>query len=130
MIGTEWRRMGMDTTNRQITLSTVAGGAADELFIDAMAKVLQNIADLNTDHRIKREIVLKFQVSADEERRVGKMSVSCTTKLAGVKGLEVGVYFGTHYGVQVAVEAPRQTDLFPTPTSLLKSVRAEKAVQP
>jgi len=115
-----------DKMKQQVTLSTLADGAADELFIDALSKVLDNIADPNTDHRIKREILLRFSITADEDRRVGNISVACATKLAGVKGLAVTVYFGQQDGVQVAVEAPRQTDLFPTAASLLKQAIGQK----
>ena len=115
----------MQSDIKQVTLHSLAGGAADELFIDALAKVLENIQDPNTSHKDKRSIVLKFDVEADEERHVGRIIVTCQAKLAGPRGLEVGVYFGTEDGVQVAVEAPRQTDLFPTAGSLLKSVSKE-----
>jgi len=105
----------METAVKQVTLSTLAEGAADELFLDALGKVLGNIRDLNTDHRFKREIVLKFVLTANEERSVGKIDVSCSTKLAGVKGLSVGVYIGQSEGLLVAVEAPRQEEMFPSP---------------
>lgn len=117
----------MSLKAQQITLATMAGGAVDELFIDAMAKVLTNIADPNTDHRFKREITLRFTIIPNEERNIGRMIVACATKRAAVKGIELGVYFGTQDGIQVAVESPRQTDLFPTAASLIKSVVPESA---
>lgn len=113
---------------QQITLATMAGGAVDELFIDAMGKVLENIADPNTDHKFKREINLRFTITPNEERSVGKVVVSCGTKRAAVKGIEVGVYFGTQDGVPIVVEGPRQVDLFPTPTSLIRSATADAKV--
>ena len=105
---------------KQVTLSTLANGAADELFIDALAKVLDNIQDPNTKATDSREIVLKFTVTTDDERKVGKIEVKCQTKLAGVKGLVVPVYLGQQDGVNVAVESPRQEELFPTAKSLLR----------
>ena len=110
----------MDKSMRQVTLATLAGGAADELFIDALAKINANVQDLNTDHRVKRKIILEFTITADEERRMGDITVACKVVEAGVKGLKVGVYFGHQDGMPVAVEAPRQDDLFPTPKSLLR----------
>jgi hypothetical protein len=115
----------MQMKAQQITLGTMAGGAVDELFIDAMAKVIENIADPNTDHRFKREITLRFTITPNEERSIGKIVVGCSTKRAAVKGIEVGVYFGTQDGVPIVVEAPRQTDLFPTPSSLIRSATTE-----
>lgn len=113
---------------QQITLGTMAGGAVDELFIDSMAKVLENIADPNTDHKFKREILLRFTITPNEERNIGKVVVSCGTKRAAVKGIEVGVFFGNQDGVPIVVEGPRQTDLFPTPTSLIRSAVPEARV--
>jgi hypothetical protein len=115
---------------RQVTLSTLADGAADELFIDALAKVLDNVQDPNTDAKAKREIILKFAVNADEERRVGKIEVTCATKLAGVRGLAVGVYLGKQDGLNIAVEAPKQMDIFPTANSLLRTAGVATKEQP
>ena len=118
----------MNLKAQQITLGTMAGGAVDELFIDAMAKVLENIADPNTDHKFKREITLQFKITPNEERNIGTVVVSCGLKRAAVKGIQVGVYFGTQDGVPIVVEGPRQTDLFPTPTSLIRSAVPEAKV--
>lgn len=107
---------------KQITLATMADGAADELFSDALSKVLANIEDPNTDAREKRTITLRFEFTADEERNVGSMKVVPTIKLAGTKGLKVGLYLGRHEGLPVAVEAPRQPDMFPSSPSKLRAV--------
>jgi len=109
---------------KQITLGTMADGAADELFAVALGKVLENVQDLNTDFKAKREIVMKFTVTADEERRIGNINISCATKLAGAKGVSVGVYMGQHEGLLVAVETPRQQDIFTTPAGRPKLVAA------
>lgn len=115
----------MEREARQVTLSTLADGAADELFIDALSKVCENVADPNTDPKEKRVISLQFTITADEERHVGDIAVKCKTVLAGNKGLKVGVYFGKQDGLDVAVVAPRQVDLFPTADSLLKAAAKE-----
>ena len=110
---------------KQVTLASIGGGAADELFINALSKVLDNIQDPNTKATDTREIALKFKVTTDEERKVGKIEVSCATKLAGVRGMAVAVYLGQQDGVNVAVESPRQEELFPTAKSLLKAAGVE-----
>ena len=71
---------------------------------------------------------LDFIVTSDEERRVGNIEVVCSNKLAGVKGVNVGVYLGMQDGLRVAVEAPRQTDLFPTPKSLLREAGISQGI--
>ena len=111
-----------------ITLSGLADGAALELWQNALERVLQNIEDPNTDTKSKRHIRLECVFSvADEERRVGDVEVRCSTKLAGVKGVKTLVYIGRHQGELVAVEQPRQQDLFPAPGGELKSIAGGKA---
>lgn len=100
---------------RHLTLAGLADGTAAELWQAALTRVLENIEDPNTDHKAKRTIALTFTFTADEERRVGQVEIACATKLAGVKGLRVPVYFGRHHGVLAAVEAPQQKDLFTQP---------------
>jgi hypothetical protein len=111
-----------------ITLAGLADGAALELWQSALARVLENIEDPNTDAKPKRTISLDFVFSvADEERRVGDVEVRCATKLAGVRGVKTLVYIGRHQGQLVAVEQPRQQDLFPAPGGELKSIAGGKA---
>jgi hypothetical protein len=111
-----------------ITLAGLADGAALELWQAALERVLQNIEDPNTDTKTKRAIRLDVVFSvADEERRVGDCEVRCSTKLAGVKGVKTLVYIGRHQGALVAVEQPRQQDLFPAPGGELKSIAGGKA---
>lgn len=111
-----------------ITLAGLADGAALELWQAALERVLQNIEDPNTDTKPKRAIRLEFLFSTmDEDRAVGDVEVRCSTKLAGVKGVKTLVYIGRHQGELVAVEQPRQQDLFPAPGGKLKSFAGGKA---
>ena len=100
---------------KEITLTGLASGAAEELWMRALTQVLDNLADPNTDHAPKREILLKFTFAQDDERRVGAVAITCATKLAGVKGVRALLYYGRHEGVRTAVEAERQEEMFPTP---------------
>ena len=80
-----------------------------------MVEYLSIIAGFITGGGISTLISLRYI------RKVGKIEVKCQTKLAGVRGLAVPVYLGKQDGVNVAVESPRQEELFPTAKSLLKS---------
>jgi hypothetical protein len=100
---------------RPVTLAGLADGAAGELWGAALERVLENIEDANTDHKARRAITLSFAFSADEERRVGDITITCATKLAGVKGVKTVVSFGRHEGRRLVVEHPRQQDLFASP---------------
>lgn len=97
---------------KPMKLSEIDHGAVDELWLAALSKVLENIDDPNTSWKDKRKITLEFTFSSDEERKVGKMEINCSTKIAGVKGVDLGVYFGRHEGRLAVVEAPKQESLF------------------
>lgn len=107
---------------RVVTLSNLAEGAADEVWRAALDKVVENIDDPNTDHKSKRRIVLTFDFSCDEERRVGDVTVNCSVKLAAVKSLTTNVYFGRVQGRMCVVEAPRNLDLFEASPAPLRAV--------
>lgn len=107
---------------REITLGTLANGAIEEMFGEALLAILTNVDDVNTDHKAKRSIMMTFAFSVDEDRHVGHVDVQVQTKLAGVKGVTANVYFGRHEGRHVAVEAPSQETLFPAPESRPRSI--------
>ena len=107
-----------------MSLSQMSNGAVEELYQEALDKVLQNIEDPNTDHKAKRVISLQMIITADEERKVGNVTINCSTKLAGVKGVRMGVYFGRHQGRLAIVEAPKQEDLFTQPKGGPRPVEA------
>lgn len=114
---------------KELTLDTIGGGAAAELFDEALRSVLENISDLNTDHKAPREIMLTFKITADEERHAGEVVISCKKKLAGFRGHKVPIYFGKQHGRFTAVAAPTQDEMFPTPDSRPRAVpAAEEAV--
>lgn len=110
-----------------LTLASIAEGAALELWQSALDAILRNMQDPNTDMKPKRSIRLEFVFSMlDEDRGVGDVEVKCSTKLAGVKGAKTLVYIGRHQGSLVAVEQPRQTQLFPSPGGELREISGGK----
>lgn len=110
--------------HQELNLDTIGGGAAKELFDEALSSVLENISDINTDHKVPREITLRFRITADEERRAGSVVISCNKKLAGFSGRKIDIYFGRQHGRFTAVAAPTQADMFPTPESRPRAVPA------
>ena len=101
--------------SRVVTLTGLAEGAAEEFFQDAWRRVLDNIEDPNTDPEKTREIILKIQVTPDEERKTADVVIIPTVKLAGVKGVTTFVYLGKHHGRLGAAEGERQRDIFTEP---------------
>src|SRR5207244_5955141 len=93
-----------------VSLATLAGGAAVELFQKELDQVVRNIADVNTDPKAAREINLKVKITPSDERDVGDVIVTCASKLGPIKGVRTAFYFGRLRGRLVAVENnPRQT---------------------
>lgn len=62
-------------------LNSFADGAALERFNREMNRVLENIADPNTDPSKKRTLTLTFTLTADEARDVVTTDVSAKSKL-------------------------------------------------
>jgi hypothetical protein len=96
-----------------LTLEGLADGAAAELWDAAHRAVLESIADLNTDWNKARTITLEFKYEPDEARQTGRVTIKCSTKLPGLRGIETFVSFGQRLGERVAVEHARQATLFP-----------------
>lgn len=101
---------------KSITLTTVGDGVAVEEFDHALLDVLNNVLDVNTDPKAKREIKLTFTFKPDDGRELVDVVVKCETKLAASRPRKSAVYVGKVNGMPVAVENdPRQGGLFDQP---------------
>jgi hypothetical protein len=76
------------------TLTEIGRGAAVERFDLELQKVLDNIQDPNTDPRKARSVVLKFTITPDEDRGVGKYAIDAQAKLAPLKSHPGRVFLG------------------------------------
>ena len=102
--------------DRMMRLDTMCEGAAAELFDAALQEVLDNIDNPMTDVKQPRVITLKLTMRPlGEERRSCMASVSCSTKLAGVRPVSAAVSIGRHEGKMTAIEALKQEELFSSP---------------
>lgn len=74
---------------RKTTLLNINGGAVLDLFEDSWEKLLENIADPNTEDGKSRELTIKLKVAPSKER-VGAAHIQAqvTTKLPGNKSSE------------------------------------------
>jgi hypothetical protein len=112
-----------------VTLATLAGGAAEELFGQELQKVLRNIDDPNTDTKTVREINVKVRFTPNDDRTMGATTVTCVAKLAPTKKVKTVVYIGRGSGQLVAVESnPKQMsfDTAPAKPVPIESARKEK----
>ena len=64
------------------SLTTLAGGAAVEMFDDEMRKVFQNIVDPNTKAKHQRSVTLTVSMTPNEDRNRAPLTVSVKSGLA------------------------------------------------
>lgn len=96
-----------------VELDNIGRGAALVLFQAELKKVLDNIADLNTNPRAKRKVTLEVVIEPTDDRAMGQVVIDCKSKLAPRRGESTAVYFATVEGRRAAVEAnPTQGKLF------------------
>jgi len=97
-----------------LSLNNLGFGAAEEMFSGALEKVLENIHDVNTDHKATRKITFEVSIFPNEDRNKGKVQIKCTSKIAPQKSFETDIFMGFHQGAFVATELhkPEQMKLF------------------
>lgn len=79
--------------NSSICLSRIANGQLEEKFQHELARVMQNLMDINTPYRDKRKITIDMTFGQDEERREIQISLAVKSKLA--PRAPVRTHFGT-----------------------------------
>lgn len=96
-----------------VTLTSLKGGAAVEMFEFELARVLENIDDPNYRAKGKRRITLTFDIDVDDNREIRDVEIGSSAKLAGKKPVTTKVNMGRRQGALILVEFdPRQTDMF------------------
>ncbi|MCU9614112.1 replication terminator protein [Caldibacillus lycopersici] len=74
--------------NKIIDLNTFAEGALAERANVELQKILENIADPNTDPKKKRTLTITINLAADDKRDVVLTSVVAKSKLAPAKDIQ------------------------------------------
>lgn len=105
----------MQVKNETVQIDTIGAGALKELFAAELKRILDNIADINTDPKAKRtiNIALIFKPNLDRDR--AEVELKCSTKLAGLLPASTNVFIGRIGGVGplVAIDNdPKQIKLF------------------
>jgi hypothetical protein len=96
-----------------INLGNLCNGAALEIFEDAVAKVMANIVDPNTDATKKRSIKLEFTFEPSESREVGDCVLKCETKMAPIKAAKGNFFLSKRAGqIKGYAQNPKQEALF------------------
>lgn len=96
-----------------VTIETIGGGALGELFETELRRILENIADPNTDSKSKRVMSIQIAFKPSRDRDVADVELKCSSKLAGINSVSSTLYMGRYQGKLIAVENdPRQQALF------------------
>ncbi|MEG0133086.1 MAG: replication terminator protein [Clostridium sp.] len=70
-----------------ISLDRLADGAVAERLNSALKEVMENIADPNTDHKVKRKLTLEMVFVTSEDRSLSEVTATAKTKLASRKSI-------------------------------------------
>jgi hypothetical protein len=101
-----------DEQQEAVSLRTLAGGAAIELFDDEMIKVLENILDPNTAPDVTRSLKLIVKIKPSKDRAVGTVEFTTQTTMAPPDARQTQLYMGMTKDGPVAVEHnPQQLKL-------------------
>lgn len=82
-------------SNNMINLETFADGALAEKVNIALKEVLGNIADPNTDYKVKRKLTIDMTLATGEDRELTEVTIVAKTKLAPSKALSAKIVIGT-----------------------------------
>lgn len=106
-------------TMTAVTLMNLGLGAADERFRVELERVIENIADVNTDPEKVREITLKVKIKPNQDRNSAVVSISCTSKLTPYAEHPTTFFMGVDADGCPAVfeHNPQQTDMFDIPVA-------------
>lgn len=96
--------------DEQVSLVTLNGGAAVELFDDELQKVLDNIGDPNTKPDAAREVVLVIKIKPDEKRRYCDVTIQAKSKIAPTRESGTVFFLGKKAGSTRVIASERNTD--------------------
>lgn len=92
-------------------LKEICGGAIQEKFQHSFERVMENLQDVNTPYKDKREIVIKLTFAQNEQRDNVLADIKVTEKLASQgalstqfavgKDLKTGKIYAEEYGNQL-----------------------------
>lgn len=116
----------MNEVPQNLTLASLGGGAAEEMFGDALQKVLASIDDPN--HPSKKPRVLTLTVTMTpmtDDRTVAETKIQVDVKVPKRHGHKATMYlaFDSKTGRYIAQEHdPRQKAMFPAPEVVLPRI--------
>jgi hypothetical protein len=87
----------------QVSLASLRGGAAVEMFDGELQRILDNISDPNTT-LATREVTLKVKIKPSSSRTMGQVDITCSAKTAPNSPVSSSFYLGRDRNRTVAFE--------------------------
>jgi len=112
-----------------VSLETLKGGAAVQLFDEELQKVLANIMDPNTEAGAVRSVRLEIKIKPDKDRSGGSVEIIPSCKLAPAVALGTRMFFGKKGGKVLAFEHNPDELQFPFMREDLTAHEGGKAVE-
>lgn len=94
--------------SEQVSLDTLAAGAAVERFDYELRRVLENIADINTRADALREVSLKVKIKPNDDRSFAVIEILASSKLAPVGSVTTSFHLN---GERATEFNPKQTTI-------------------
>lgn len=94
-----------------VTLSQLKDGAVEELFQQSIGKLLESIADPNTEPEAKREVTIKITLEPSADRSYAAVTVSVASKLPAAIPVKTGFLIKGD-GVNLLAHEPIQETIF------------------
>ncbi|QQE80897.1 replication terminator protein [Alicyclobacillus sp. SO9] len=95
-----------------INLSKLAGGAVQERFEQEFQRIIENIADPNTDAKKKRKLQLTLTFEPNEDRSISELSIESKITTAPPMGVSTSLLIGADSDGVIASREIMQTRLF------------------
>lgn len=78
----------------EINIESLKNGAVAERFNDAIARIIENVMDKNTDHKVIRKVVISLTMKPNEDRELVDTKIDVKTTLAPPKVLQTMIAIG------------------------------------
>jgi hypothetical protein len=94
---------------QDVSLKTMQGGAAVELFDNHLRKVAADVIDRNTDAEAARSVTLTVTVKPDIKREAASVNIKVQSKMAPARQEEAFFFFGVDADGNAVVTEREQT---------------------
>lgn len=95
----------------KISLATLCDSAAIERFDMALAEVVENVLDINTDPKVTRKIILELRIKPDNDRSFAHVEMLVTSKIAPLAPVQGLMAINSNTSTVHEVRQPKQQSL-------------------